>query len=95
METVRSTVPGVGTAHHFTTRGGQRLAVLVQHGVRRLFVFGPEDPDTPAQTVVLGWEEADVLADVLRSRSAAERRTEPVPCSVVRARSARRGSRSG
>lgn len=73
VEIIRNTVPGVGTMHQFVTRAGQRLGVLVEDDKRSLFVFGPEDPDSPSQTIVLDQDESDLLADVLHSRSITDR----------------------
>jgi TrkA domain protein len=73
MDITHSTVRGVGAVHHLTTRGGQRFGVLVEGDTRRLFVFGPDDDDTPAQTITLAQDEADLLADLLHSRPTADR----------------------
>ncbi|MFD7658695.1 hypothetical protein ACFV4N_32370 [Actinosynnema sp. NPDC059797] len=74
MEALRSTVPGSGVVHHFTTRAGLHLGVLVDPDERRtLLVYGSDDPDRPAHAVVLDPDEADQVAEVLRTRSLAER----------------------
>lgn len=73
MDINHTTVPGVGTVHHLTTRDGQRFGVLVEQGKRSLFVFGADDPDTPAQTIALAPDEADLLAELLHSRPTADR----------------------
>lgn len=73
METSRNTVPGVGTIHHFTTRGGQHLGVLVEADERSLLAYGSADPDTPSQVIVLEQDEADLLAEVLQSRPIPDR----------------------
>lgn len=77
MEALRSTVPGSGVVHHFTTRAGLHLGLLVDPDERRtLLVYGSDgsdDPDRPAHAVVLDPDEADQVAEVLRTRSLAER----------------------
>lgn len=73
MDITRTTVPGVGTVHHLTTRDGQRFGVLIEQEARSLFVFGADDPDTPAQTIALAPDEADLLAELLHSRPTADR----------------------
>lgn len=74
MDIEPAAVPGTGTVHHCDTRGGQQLGLLVEHGGnRRLFVYGSTDFDVPAQTIVLEGDEADQLADLLQSRSVADR----------------------
>ena len=73
MDITRTTVHGVGTVHHMTTRDGQRFGVLVEQEARSLFVFGADDPDTPAQTSALAQDEADLLAALLHSRPTADR----------------------
>lgn len=73
MDITPATVHGVGTVHHMTTRDGQRFGVLVERDARSLFVFGPDDPDTPAQTIALAQDEADLLAELLHSRPTADR----------------------
>lgn len=76
MEVTSTTVHGVGTVHHLTTRGGQRFGVLAERETRSLLVFGAADPDTPAQTIALARDEADLLADLLHSRPTADRLAE-------------------
>ncbi|MBB4905058.1 hypothetical protein [Actinophytocola algeriensis] len=76
MDITRATVHGAGAVHHLTTRGGQRLGVLVETERRSLFVFGAEDPDAPAQTIALAQDEADLLADLLHSKPTADRLAE-------------------
>lgn len=76
METIRTTVPGVGVVHHVTTRDGQRFGVLAEGGTRRLLTFDGADPDTPSQTIVLTQGEADVLAEILHSRPVTDRLAE-------------------
>lgn len=73
MEITRNTVPGVGTIHHCTTRGGQRFGVLVEGDTRSVVTFGPADPDTPSQIIVLEQDESDLLAAILQSRPITDR----------------------
>ncbi|WP_336204486.1 hypothetical protein [Nonomuraea sp. LPB2021202275-12-8] len=71
MEITPATVPGVGTVHQCRTRHGGRLAVIDHHdGRRELIVYGPGDS---AQPVELERDEADQLAELLHSRSVADR----------------------
>ncbi|MBF9133450.1 hypothetical protein I0C86_31495 [Plantactinospora sp. S1510] len=74
MDITRTTVPGVGVVHHFLTRGGQRFAVLVDHADQRsLLLYGPDDPDVPAQRIGLEHDEADQIAEILHSSPVADR----------------------
>lgn len=67
MEVSRTTVPGTGTVHHLLTRGGVRFAVLAaSDGGKHLLSYGGVS-DEPTQTIVLGPDEADQLADLLHS----------------------------
>ncbi|MFF5986649.1 SPFH domain-containing protein [Prauserella flavalba] len=65
---------GIGTLHQIVTHGGQRLGLLVdEDGRSHVAVYAPEDPDVPAQTIVLEPGEADRLADLLHTRSVSDR----------------------
>lgn len=70
----RTTVPGVGALHHIVARHGGRLGLFVDSDSNRhLFVYGDADLDVPAGEIVLEPDEADQLADMLRSRPIADR----------------------
>lgn len=74
MDITRTTVPGVGVVNHFLTRGGQRFGVLLDRtGRRSLLLYGPDDPDVPAQRIALDDDEADQVAEVLHSAPLADR----------------------
>lgn len=73
METIRNTVPGVGTIHHFTTRGGQQFGVLVEGDKTSIVAYGAADPDVPAQIIALEQDESDLLAQILHSRPITDR----------------------
>ncbi|RAY11484.1 hypothetical protein DPM19_29700 [Actinomadura craniellae] len=77
MEITHSTIPGTGTVHHGRTRHGEQVGVVAEESGRRtLLVYDADDPDTPAHRVVLESDEADLLAELLQSRSVADRLTE-------------------
>jgi len=74
VDITRTTVPGIGVVHHFLTRGGQRFGVLLdQTGRRSLLLYGPGDPDVPAERILLEHDEADQIAEVLHSSPVADR----------------------
>jgi TrkA domain protein len=73
MRIDRMTVPGNGVLHQIVTRDGERFSLLVDadHN-RHLFTYGAgdldDDPDMPAETIVLEPDEADEVAEILHSR---------------------------
>ncbi|ASR39750.1 hypothetical protein BAY61_28505 [Prauserella marina] len=70
----RAAPPDSGTLRRCVTRGGQHLGVLqCGSGQRRLLVYGSPELDVPPQTIVLEPDEADKVADLLRSRPIADR----------------------
>lgn len=74
MDITRTTAPGVGVVHQFTTRDGQQFGVVVdKKGRRLLLVYDAADPDAPGHTIVLEPDEADQLAEVLHTRSIPDR----------------------
>ena len=75
MHIHRNTVPGNDVVvHHITTRGGERLCLMVDDGgSRHLFTYDGGDLDTPAWEIVLEPDEADQLAEMLHSRSIKDR----------------------
>ncbi|MET7710350.1 hypothetical protein [Micromonospora sp. NPDC005189] len=74
MQITHTTVPGIGVVHHFRTRGGQRFGMLVDNVDQRvLLIYGPDDPDVPVDRIAMEHDEADQLAEILHSRSVADR----------------------
>lgn len=74
METTQTTVPGEGTVYHCSTRGGQQFGILKDRADRRsLLIYGGGDADVPTQTIVMDGDEADQVADLLHSRTVADR----------------------
>jgi TrkA domain protein len=80
VDITRSTIPGIRTVYHVHTRGGQCFGVLVDTlGRRSLLIYdvGPaEDPDEPVLRIVIEPDEADELAEILRSRPTSDRLAE-------------------
>ncbi|UVS78527.1 hypothetical protein [Actinokineospora sp. UTMC 2448] len=72
MQVSHTTVPGTGKVHHFLARGGRRLAVVTGPGTRRSLVVYDRG-DEPALTVDLEADEADQVADTLRSKPLVDR----------------------
>jgi TrkA domain protein len=68
MQIIRTTVPGEGELHSIVTRAGRRLAIFVAADRSRRLITYDGASGVPAQTVWLEPDEADELADVLRSR---------------------------
>ncbi|MGW5049537.1 hypothetical protein [Actinokineospora sp. NPDC004072] len=72
MQVSHTTVPGTGRVHHFVARAGHRFAVVSGPGDRRdLLVY--DGGDEPALTVELDADEADQVADTLRTTPLADR----------------------
>lgn len=83
MEITRTSVPGVGSLHHCTTRGGAHFGVLVDRsGDRQLFLYRPSAADgsavsgEPLVTIALESDEADQLANILHSKPIPDRMAE-------------------
>jgi TrkA domain protein len=83
MEITRTTVPGVGSVHHCTTRSGAHFGVLVDRsGDRQLFLYRSSAADEsavsgePLVTIALENDEADHLANILHSRPIPDRMAE-------------------
>ncbi|GAB3968965.1 cation:proton antiporter regulatory subunit [Actinoallomurus acanthiterrae] len=77
MEIERTSLPGIGLQHVFTTARGRRLGVVSHHSGRRdVVVFDRDDPDCAATTIVLTAEEAGAAAELLGTARAVERLTE-------------------
>lgn len=71
------TIPGTGTVHHYETRRGHRLGVLIDHeGHRTLMIYNGEDPDSPRHTIELDRDEADQLAQLLQDPPIVDRITK-------------------
>jgi TrkA domain protein len=76
MHTTRTTVLGVGALYDCQTRDGRHLRVVSERGgARQLILYGPPDLDEAPDrlTVRLAPDEADQLADLLRSGSLPDR----------------------
>ncbi|MEV0842543.1 hypothetical protein AB0I55_23755 [Actinocatenispora sera] len=76
MHTTRTTVLGVGALYDCQTRDGHHLPVVSEHrGARQLILYAASDRhDAPEKlTVRLAADEADQLADLLRSGSLPDR----------------------
>ncbi len=59
-------LPGVGIRYEFTTKNGERVAVLSHRGGRReLFVGDPKDPDAFREVADLAEDESRALAELL------------------------------
>lgn len=70
MQTTKTTVLGIGALYDCRTRDGSALRIIGERGgARQLVVYGPPDQ----QTVRLEADEADQLADLLRSGSMQDR----------------------
>jgi K+/H+ antiporter YhaU regulatory subunit KhtT len=70
MQTTKTTVLGMGALYECRTRDGGRLRVIGERGgVRQLVLYGAPDQ----LTVRLEADEADQLADLLRSGSMQDR----------------------
>ena len=62
----KTSLPGVGVKHEFTTEDGQRIGV-VHHktGKRELFFCEAADPDTAAMNLSLSDDDSHALSDAL------------------------------
>nr|WP_052478301.1 cation:proton antiporter regulatory subunit [Kibdelosporangium sp. MJ126-NF4]CEL17506.1 Potassium channel TrkA, possible KefG analog required for KefB activity [Kibdelosporangium sp. MJ126-NF4]CTQ91267.1 Potassium channel TrkA, possible KefG analog required for KefB activity [Kibdelosporangium sp. MJ126-NF4] len=77
MDVERTTLPGIGLRHTFTSERGRQVAVISHRSGRRdLVVYGRNDPDTPTETLSLTREEANGLADLLGTSRVEERLAE-------------------
>jgi TrkA domain protein len=77
VDVERTTLPGIGLRHTFTSERGRRVAVISHRSGRRdLVVYGRTDPDTPTETVALNRAEADGLAELLGTSRVEERLAE-------------------
>lgn len=77
MDVERTTLPGIGLRHTFTSERGRRVAVISHRSGRRdLVVYDRADPDTAVETVSLSRTEADGLAELLATSRVEERLVE-------------------
>ncbi|WP_430782880.1 cation:proton antiporter regulatory subunit [Actinoplanes sp. G11-F43] len=68
MTLERIGLPGVGVSHLLTTRDGERLGIVARpDGGRDIAFYDPAEPDRVARSVVLGPDEAHLVADVLHA----------------------------
>lgn len=77
MDVERTTLPGIGLRHTFTSERGRQIAVISHRSGRRdLVVYDRSDPDTATETLSLSRIEADGLAELLASSRVEERLAE-------------------
>jgi len=71
-----SKLPGVGLRHEFTTRRGDRIAVVSHRSGRRDVIFyGNEDPDLSLMSINLSEAEGHALSELLGGSRVAENLT--------------------
>jgi TrkA domain protein len=73
MDVTEVLLPGVGVRYDFTTRQGERFAVVTRRSGHVEFMAYGDDPDTPVPLWRLDAEEAEVLAELLGAPRIAER----------------------
>ncbi|MBA9002234.1 cation:proton antiporter regulatory subunit [Thermomonospora cellulosilytica] len=74
MDVERTSLPGIGLQHVFTTSRGRQVGVVSHRtGRRDLAVYDKQDPDTCIVTVQLTAEEAGFLAELLGTGKVVER----------------------
>jgi TrkA domain protein len=77
VDVERTTLPGIGLRHTFTSERGRQVAVISHRSGRRdLVIYSRADPDTPSETVSLSRDEADGLAELLGTSRVQERLAE-------------------
>lgn len=77
MDVERTTLPGIGLRHTFTSERGRRVAVISHRSGRRdLVIYDRADPDSATETVSLSRAEADGLAELLATSRVEERLAE-------------------
>lgn len=77
MDVERTTLPGIGLRHTFTSERGRRVAVISHRSGRRdLVIYDRADPDTATETVSLSRNEADGMAELLATSRVEERLAE-------------------
>jgi len=73
MEITLTTLAGTGVLHDCVTHDGQHFRILIpRSGGCEIFVDDPSGPDVTAATIVLEEDEADLVAELLHSRSTAD-----------------------
>jgi TrkA domain protein len=74
MDVERTSLPGIGLRHVFTTARGRQIGVVSHHTDRRdLVVYDKEDPDACVASVALSGAEANALAELLGTGRVVER----------------------
>ncbi|WP_395108418.1 cation:proton antiporter regulatory subunit [Actinomadura sp. SCN-SB] len=74
MDVERTSLPGIGLRHEFTTKQGRRLGVISHRtGRHDLVIYGKEDPGKRVVSVELTGEEANGLAELLETVHVVER----------------------
>jgi TrkA domain protein len=77
VDVERTTLPGIGLRHTFTSARGRRVAVISHRSGRRdLVIYDRSDVDTATETVSLSRDEADGLAELLATSRVEERLAE-------------------
>lgn len=77
MDVERTTLPGIGLRHTFTSERGRQVAVISHRSGRRdLVIYDRADPDTATETLSLSRSEADGLAELLTTSRVEERLAE-------------------
>jgi TrkA domain protein len=77
MEVERTSLPGIGLRHVFTTGRGRQIGVVSHRtGRRDLVIYDKDDPDTCVVSVALAEEEANALAELLGTGRVVERLAE-------------------
>ncbi|NDU71461.1 potassium transporter TrkA [Actinomadura sp. DSM 109109] len=77
MDVERTSLPGIGLRHVFTTGRGRQIGVVSHRtGRRDLVIYDKDDPDTCVVSVALAAEEANVLAELLGTGRVVERLAE-------------------
>jgi TrkA domain protein len=77
VDVERTTLPGIGLRHTFTSARGRRVAVISHRSGRRdLVIYDRSDMDTANETVSLSRDEADGLAELLATSRVEERLAE-------------------
>ncbi|WP_030176939.1 cation:proton antiporter regulatory subunit [Spirillospora albida] len=77
MDVERTSLPGIGLRHVFTTERGRQVGVVSHHtGRRDLVIYDKEDPDSCVVAVALNGDEAGALAELLDTGRVVERLAE-------------------
>jgi TrkA domain protein len=73
MDVTEVLLPGVGVRYDFTTRRGERFAVVTRRSGEVEFLIYADDPDVPVPLWRLDAEEAEFVAEILGAPRIAER----------------------